>query len=353
MFKLIQSWFRHYFSDPQASVLLLMLIIACVVIYLFGSILAPLLAGLVLAYLLEAVVSPMHRYCWVPRWLAITVVFLIFIGVLVLFFLWLVPLLYKQLSQLVAELPNMINSFHLFLQNLPKQYPIVSQRAVNDLIASTNFSSDKIASLTKAIFSFSISSLPSIITWIVYVFLVPLLALFFMKDRKSITKWSMQFAPHDRGLLVKVWSEMEHQLGNYVRGKALEIIIVWVCNLYWYASVWFELCTFISLFCRVECDNPLYRDYYCDNSSICGRRIAIWSGCHICVYADCLYCDSGTGWLRSGATFIFRRGQLTSYRYYRCGIIFWWYLGILGAVFRHSFSNFGECIDEWMVSTRH
>lgn len=232
MFNLIQAWFKRYFSDPQAAVLLLMLVIICLVITLFGSVLAPLLAGLILAYLLDAVVSPLHRYCHLPRWLSVMLVFVVFIGLFVLFFIWLLPLLYRQLSQLIAEIPNAMARFQYFLHTLPEKYPLLSQYGVDEIITSvkTSFSSGKATDLTKAVFSFSINSLPSIVTWFVYVILVPLLALFFIKDKKNVINWAMQFAPRDRGLLVKVYYEMQKQLGNYVRGKALEVLIVWVAT---------------------------------------------------------------------------------------------------------------------------
>jgi putative permease len=38
--------------------------------------------------------------------------------------------------------------------------------------------------------------------------------------------WARGFLPRDRGILVRVWREMDHQIGNYVRGKFIEILIV-------------------------------------------------------------------------------------------------------------------------------
>jgi putative permease len=34
--------------------------------------------------------------------------------------------------------------------------------------------------------------------------------------------------PRDRGLVTSVWHEVDAQIGNYVRGKVLEILIVWI-----------------------------------------------------------------------------------------------------------------------------
>jgi putative permease len=39
--------------------------------------------------------------------------------------------------------------------------------------------------------------------------------------------WVRAHTPKDRGLVTQVWRDVDAQIGNYVRGKALEIVIVW------------------------------------------------------------------------------------------------------------------------------
>ena len=74
--------------------------------------------------------------------------------------------------------------------------------------------------------SLSISSIPGLIALAVYLFLVPLLVFFFLKDKRIILNWLAGYLPRQRGLAAKVWVEMDQQIGNYVRGKFSEIMIV-------------------------------------------------------------------------------------------------------------------------------
>ena len=227
MFAIMRQWSNRYFAEPQAAILLLFIVGVALVIAFFGDILVPLLAGVALAYLVEAIISPLQKRCHLPRWLALTIVYVLFIGLFVVALVWLLPLLSKQLGQFLAEIPVMLQTFHQYIQELPKHYPnYVPEGAVNDLISSTSIDPNKMAVLGRKVFSVSLASLPAIITWMVYIFLVPLLALFFLKDKRMIITWCQQFSPPDKGLLVTVWQEMQSQLGNYVRGKALELIIV-------------------------------------------------------------------------------------------------------------------------------
>lgn len=230
MFDLIRTWCRKYFSDPQAGVLLIMLVLAILVLAFLGQIIAPLLAGLVLAYLLDSIIKPLHHGVKMPRWAAITVVYIVFIAVIVLFFLWFMPIFSKQFEQLIKALPQALHVFHGFVKTLPEKFPMISHKTVGDIISSTQFSPAKLAHVTQKVLSYSINSISSIMTWVVYVFLVPLLALFFLMDKGQLLKWMMSFAPKDRGLLVQVCEKMERQMGRYVRGKAFEVIIVWIAT---------------------------------------------------------------------------------------------------------------------------
>jgi putative permease len=64
----------------------------------------------------------------------------------------------------------------------------------------------------------------------IYLFLVPMMVFFFLKDKELLISWFLQFMPRDRHLTVRVWEEVDTQLGNYVRGKFAEIFILWIVS---------------------------------------------------------------------------------------------------------------------------
>ncbi|MCK4709102.1 MAG: AI-2E family transporter, partial [Gammaproteobacteria bacterium] len=55
---------------------------------------------------------------------------------------------------------------------------------------------------------------------------VPLLIFFFLQDKENIINWLKQFLPNDMGLASKVWLDVDIKIGNYVRGKIIEIFVV-------------------------------------------------------------------------------------------------------------------------------
>jgi putative permease len=237
MFELVRRFFRERFSNPEAATLLIVIVLGALVILLFGRILAPILAGLVIAFLCEPVVQSLHRYLGLPRLASVLVVFLIFIGVVVLGVAILLPMLGKQMSQAIDALPGMIKAFHNYLLSLPTRYPeYIHQKMMDELLSGMPADVSRYTEYGRMFFSYSLGSIPNILSGVVYVFLVPLSVLFFLKDKESILTWIRGYLPQKPGLLLSVGQTMKIQLGNYVRGKFIEIVIVAIGT---YAIFWF------------------------------------------------------------------------------------------------------------------
>lgn len=222
--KIISDWFQRVLKDPQAVVLMVLLIGGTIVILFFGQMLAPVLAAIVIAYLLEGVVNYLERY-HVPRLPAVLIVFTLFCGFLLVAALGLLPLLSRQLTQLVQQIPVFIEKGQDLLMSLPATYPnFISEDQVFALIGGLKA---EFAQFTQNILSWSVASVVGIITIAIYLVLVPLLVFFFLKDKNRIIAWGRSFLPQDHTLARQVWHEVDLQLGNYVRGKVWEILIVW------------------------------------------------------------------------------------------------------------------------------
>jgi putative permease len=237
MFKVVQRFFQQRFSNPEAATLLIVIILGFLAILLVGKILAPILAGLVIAFLCEPLVLGLQNGLKMPRLLAVIVVFCLFVGIVVIGVLGLLPMLGKQLSQVTDSLPVMLKGLHSYVLSLPAQYPeYIHQNMVDDFISGTPIDTAKYTEFGKVFFTYSVSSITTILSGMVYVFLVPLAVLFFLKDKEKILHWLRGYLPEKPGLLLSVGQSMKIQLGNYVRGKFIEIVIVAVGT---YAIFWF------------------------------------------------------------------------------------------------------------------
>ncbi len=222
MFDFISSWYRRYFTDPQASLLAVLLVVSVIIMFTMGKMLAPLLAAVIIAYLLEGPVQKLQQKT--PRLLAVNICFLLFMAFLMFILIGLMPILMRQISQFFQEVPDMINNGQDLLLRLPEQYPdVISEESVWEFIGTIR---GGFSSLGQSVLSVSVASIPALITVIVYLVLVPLMVFFFLKDKPLFLEWLSRFLPAERRLVTQVWNEMDAQIGNYIRGKVYEIIIV-------------------------------------------------------------------------------------------------------------------------------
>ena len=220
MLTFLKSWYNRYFTDPEAALLAVLLIVSFIVLYYMGTMLAPILAAIVIAYLLEGAVARIEQRN-IPRLLAVILVFALFIAFLVFLVVFLLPIISRQTSQFIQDLPRMIKKGQELLFNLSGQYPeVFAKDSIQNLISSF---SGEVTGIGQSILSVSFASIPVII---IYLILVPLMSFFFLKDKIAIIEWMSRFLPTDRSLITHLWREMDAQMGNYIRGKFYEIIIV-------------------------------------------------------------------------------------------------------------------------------
>lgn len=222
MFKVLRNWMQRYFSDEEAVVLAVLLVLAFTIVLTLGGMLAPVLAGLVLAFLMQGMVVQLERLR-MPEGAAVGLVFALFMGALVVFLLVLVPLLWHQLITLFNELPGMLAKWQSLLLLLPERYPhLVSDEQVLQAIDAAR---GEIGKFGQWALTFSLSSLPLLVNMMIYLVLVPILVFFFLKDRRMIGRWVRGYLPKERTLITRVAEEMNRQIANYIRGKVIEIFI--------------------------------------------------------------------------------------------------------------------------------
>ncbi len=222
MLKVLRNWVHRYFSDEQAVVLAVILLLGFTAILTLGGMLAPVLAGLVLAFLMQGLVNLVERLR-LSHTLAVWLVFTLFIGLLAVCLLVLLPLMWRQLSNLVNELPRMLGEWQTLLLVLPERYPLLldEQQVLNAIEAARG----ELGKLGQWALTISLSSLPMLINIMIYLVLVPILVFFFLKDGSLIARWMSGYLPQERALMTRVWQEMHLQIANYIRGKVIEIFI--------------------------------------------------------------------------------------------------------------------------------
>ena len=158
----------------------------------------------------------------------------------------LLPMLSRQVGQLLQQLPSMIAAGQNELMGLPERYPdFISETQIKQIL---HFIGTEFTGFARRVLSLSVASLRSFVLVLVYLILVPLMVFFLLKDKIKILEWMTGMLPDDRGLAIKVWREVNNQIGNYVRGKIWEILIIWTVSYVTFKVLGMQFSMLISLF---------------------------------------------------------------------------------------------------------
>lgn len=223
MKKLLNDFLDRYFHDEESIILLVLLVAGLAVLLYFGGVLAPLITAIIIAYLMQGLVNLLLKYGLSAR-LSFVLVYTVFVGVFLLMLLFLLPRAWNQLRRLISELPNLISQWQASLLELPQNYPnLFSEQQIREFIAVVR---GELGGYGQSVLEYSLASIPSVIAWIVFIILVPILVFFVMKDKEQLVNWAGNFLPRNRPLMRRIWLEMDQQIANYVRGKVVEIFIV-------------------------------------------------------------------------------------------------------------------------------
>lgn len=217
-----RNWYRSSFHASQALLLIQLLVLLGVVL-LFGDILVPILISILLAYALEGVIRALTT--WVPRAVAFVLVYVLFLAAVLLAVFRLIPLLSKQLADLVEWVPGMVRQGQEWLRSLPEQYPgLIDMEQIEQFLSLAQL---EVLSLGEDLLQFSLNTAVDVFTLAVYVFLVPIMVFFLLKDKDRIRRWLGQYLPAEGSLSRRVGQEMNQKVARYMLGKLYEILIIW------------------------------------------------------------------------------------------------------------------------------
>ncbi|NOT84696.1 MAG: AI-2E family transporter [Methylococcaceae bacterium] len=227
MTQLAKDSLKRVLPNAQALALAVIVLVVFLLIYFLADLLMPVFASIVLAYLLDGLVVKARKYK-IPRLPAVYLVFTGFMACLGFFLFVLMPMITDQAIQLVQRFPAILQRLQMEVLRLPELYPkFFSESGIQNAVTAIQ---TELLTYGQNVLSLSAASVVGIVSAMIYLFLVPMMVFFLLKDKPTLLNWLGQFMPRDRLLTERVWLEVDTQLGNYVRGKFAEILVLWLAS---------------------------------------------------------------------------------------------------------------------------
>jgi putative permease len=249
MIKLIKDWYTDNFTDPNQVSLALVLIFSIIVTYILVQTIAPILVAIVLAYMLEGLVQHLMKITKGTRHFSVIVVFFLFLIISILTLFMLLPLLLDQLTLLVKSLPEIFNKSKQLILGLYDENEYIPKDYIDNIFLGLQGETSKVGN---SIFTFSLASAGGLFAIIVYAILVPIMIFFMLFDKEIINSWIARFFPKKLELTRRAYSELNLKIGNYIRCKFIEIMIVWISSFILFFALGLNYSLLLSFLCGLS-----------------------------------------------------------------------------------------------------
>lgn len=201
-------------------------------LFLIGKeIIVPFFFGLLIAYLLNPVVSALEKRK-VPRLVAVLLIYAIFVLLVVTLLINAVPIFTKQLVQFAKDLPRLTEWYQIWMSEweyhkyfLPDGIQIGVDRVITQSQERMSFGVTQMVDHAK-------TAVGRLLGYAV----VPFIAFYLLKDMKAVHTACLLIIPrkHRKNTLI-IMREVNESLGKYINGQMIVALIVGGCT---YLGYW-------------------------------------------------------------------------------------------------------------------
>lgn len=220
----------------KVSLYVFIAVVVCFVIYLVRGALFPFVLGIVLTYVLNPFVNFFERIIplkstkpKLARALSITLVsgsfFLILAGCLLI----VIPPMFKQSSELIADIPNLITDARTTVESWNEEYASnIPEEIRVEIDRSLENGGEILLGAFRGIIGRTALAAVHALTLVVGLVVLPLFVFYFLKDREVVRESFVEIFPADIQIhVVYVLRILNRIIGAYVRAQFTLAAVVW------------------------------------------------------------------------------------------------------------------------------
>lgn len=204
------------------------LFMSITLLWLLSDVLAPFVTGLVIAYMLNPLVSGLEKR--MPRFAASLVVLLVFFMIVVIAILLISPLIANQASDFFNKLPEYTEHFKVAIAPYIQQaMTYVSQEDVQKIQEAAGSYAGSILKGTRDVVMRIWSGGMAVIDIVTFLIITPVVAFYFMRDWQVITnKVDDLFPRRSADVFRQMFQEFDLRLSGFLRGQVIVCLFLGV-----------------------------------------------------------------------------------------------------------------------------
>ena len=215
------------------------------------KVLSPLFIGFVVAWLFAPLVSKMTKK-GISRILASIIVYIVFVLFLVLFFRIFIPIIYKELNELIGTLPGIMNKITAFIDDVFAKIDapgVDIEKMKNSVLSAVTAYGNSISSNIPTTI---VSMMSSLFSGLGSIFFGLIIGLYMLFDFDNVTVLFLKLIPKRHQMET---AELLENIGKEVRkcvnGTLLVACMVFVCDTIGFSIVGLKSALLFGLFCGI------------------------------------------------------------------------------------------------------
>lgn len=196
------------------------------IIRLLMKVILPFIIAFSIAFTFEPLIEKLEKKK-MNRKLAIALIVFVLIGILVVFFRLFLPLMIKQLNAIINQIPTYFEKIHIFMDKINNK--------INDITNTYTLDYEKIEELVANYFTKFASKIGNILqrsfSYIISIFITPILVVYFMNDYKNIEEYvKKRLLDMNKIHTYNCLSQIKISLQQYVKGVLIVMLILTIAS---------------------------------------------------------------------------------------------------------------------------
>ena len=215
------------------------------------KVLSPLFIGFVVAWLFHPLVNKLTKK-GMSRILASSIVYIVFVAFLVLFFKIFIPIIYKEVNELITTLPSITSKLSEITNNVFEKVDIegVDVEGIRESVLSsiTKYGNELSSNLPTTI----VNSISSVFSALGTIFFGLVIGLYMLFDFDNVSKVLLKIIPKKhQEEIARLIENIGTEVRKSVNGTLLVACMVFVCDTIGFSIVGMENAFLFGLFCGI------------------------------------------------------------------------------------------------------
>ena len=218
-------------------------------LFTFLKVLSPLFIGFVIAWLLNPLVTKLNTKK-IPRIVGSLIVYAIFLLVIYIFLRIFIPTLYKQINDLISNLPAIIDKFQTFADNFVNELSVSGPDLTGFKDNLFNSVGDYVLNLTNSLPNSIMSIIGNIFSGLGTILISLVVGIYMLFDFDAISKHFLKLVPNKNKYEIEVLlTNIGKEVRKTISGTLLVALMVFVCDSIGFAIVGLNAPLLFGMFC--------------------------------------------------------------------------------------------------------